>query len=307
MFAAVPATSTVRPGRSARMCARLPSTVNVALRGARSTLAAAGSSSGARRFASIDRATAVPAGAARSSGASCAGVIRPTRLPLNRSGIGSASSCCAFSSATLAAAVVTCGARCRIGTLTAGCPASAARPIVRSVVGVSKTRPLRASMTRAEPSDFTTRRASRGSDCRPASCSGRNDVLERRSGAVDLRRPEVREQPRLEASGGIASSTARSRSTPMPLALGTTDTMPAAVRTWTGRPSSSPICRASRSRASLFDSPPTSTPPTETPGWITSRVIQAFAPSPTTSSAAAAEPRMAACRTHGRRRFPYTV
>ena len=33
-------------------------------------------------------------------------------------------------------------------------------------------------------------------------------------------------------------------------------------------------------------------PPTETPGWITSRVIQALAPSPRSSRAPAAEPRM---------------
>ena len=42
--------------------------------------------------------------------------------------------------------------------------------------------PARASITRAEPSDFTTRRASRGLACRLASCSGRKLELEIWSG-----------------------------------------------------------------------------------------------------------------------------
>ena len=90
----------------------------------------------------------------------------------------------------------------------------------------------------------------------------------------------------------------------MPLEPGTTATVPAAVRTCTGRPSRSPISRASSARASVFDMPPTSTPPTDTPGWITSRVIHALAPSPTTSTAPRADPRIAVCLSHGRRRRP---
>ena len=90
----------------------------------------------------------------------------------------------------------------------------------------------------------------------------------------------------------------------MPLEPGTTATVPAWVRTWIGRPSRSPIWRTSRARASAFDMPPTSTPPTDTPGWITSRVIHALAPSPTISRARNAVPRIAVCRSHGRRRRP---
>ena len=177
MFVAVSAALTLRPSRSGLMCAFLPLVVNEALRGARSTFFAIGFSSGARPFGSIDSATSPPAGAAFSRGASCFGVSVPTRLPLKRSGIGSASSCSARSIAAFAASVEMAGWRCWTGTSTTSRPASPARPIRRRVAGVSNAAPAWPSTTRAVPSLLTTSSASLGSACRLASASGRKFAL----------------------------------------------------------------------------------------------------------------------------------